>query len=292
MASRGRGWPGLIDQRRAPAPSEVKSFSGMRHWLWHVVIFFAFFLCTIKSQCAFQVQYLNETSGRISVGSKEYTGGIECNWIISPVNSTQVDLIFSEFELEAPAPCCSGDTVEIFECVDIACGNLRKLVRISGSISEVPPLIVSKTGIMLLNFKTDLFWSKKGFEARYSVPCEAGSYGHNKPDCQKCTTSCPDDKTLKLTSCGAVGSTIDNECVCRPGQHTIDNNDRCVPCPLECDTGERLMLLFLVHSSLTPIPDSASKLIRNSMSYQDSDIGTFTLVKTNAVRESWPTTRA
>ncbi len=174
------------------------------------------------------------------MGSKEYTDDTECNWIISPVNSTQVELKFSEFELEGPASCCTGDFVEIFECADITCsGNVIKLIRISGTMSVVPPTVVSKTGIMLLTFKTDILWGKKGFEASYSVPCEAGSYGHSKPSCQKCTTSCSSDKTLVLTSCGAVGSIMDNECVCPSGQHTIDNSDRCFHCPVECDTGQR-----------------------------------------------------
>ncbi len=193
------------------------------------------------SQCASKVQHLKELSGRISVGSKEYTDNVQCFWIISPVNSTQVELKFSEFELEGPAPCCYGDSVEISECADITClTNIKILIRISGTMSVVPPTIVSKTGIMLVHFLTDVLWSKKGFEASYSVPCEAGSYGHSKPDCRKCTTSCSGDKTLVLTSCGAVGSTMDNECVCPSGQHTIDNTDRCFPCPVECDAGQRL----------------------------------------------------
>lgn len=197
-------------------------------------------LCTALSQCAFQTRYLNESSGHISVGSREYTDDIWCTWIISPVNATQVAIKFSAFELEGPASCCKGDFVEIFECEELACtSDARKMMRISGTMAVVPPIIVSKTGIMRIDFRTDIAWGKTGFEASYFTPCPAGTFGRGVPDCLKCTASCSDDKSLVLTSCGAVGSAIDNECVCRRGQHAAEKSDQCSSCPADCDIGER-----------------------------------------------------
>jgi hypothetical protein len=201
------------------------------------------------SQCASKTFFvdlnayiLDSFSGRISVGSLEYTGDVYCVWIISPVNSTQVVLKFSAFELEGPASCCKGDYVEIFECEDILCGgymlNAKQIIRISGTMAVMPSSIVSKTGIMRINFRTDAMWSKKGFEASYFSPCEAGTYGNGKPNCQKCTTSCSSDKSLVITSCGEIGSTKDNLCVCRSGHFSTDNSDLCLPCPVKCDIGE------------------------------------------------------
>jgi hypothetical protein len=201
------------------------------------------------SQCAYRTRYLNESSGRISVGAQDYSNSIQCTWIISPINSSQVVIKFTALELEGPASCCVGDYVEIFECADLECIlSVKKLVRLSGTMAVVPPTIVSKTGIMRMDFKTDISWAMSGFEASYFSPCPAGTYGRGMPDCLKCKTSCSGDKSLVLTSCGAVGSTVDNECVCRPGQHSTDNSDRCSACPVECDVGERWLCFSRTYS--------------------------------------------
>ncbi len=173
----------------------------------------------------------------MSDGPGNYNDETNCWWIISPDNATQIELRFSEFELEGRASCCLGDNLYVYECSDSKCVESVLLDRISGTMATVPPSFVSRTGIMLVNFRTDLHWTRKGFDAVYFTPCPAGTYGPGMPECTKCTFNCPIGKLLITTSCGAIGSTIDNECSCPPDQYYEDQSSSCIQCPNVCDFG-------------------------------------------------------
>jgi hypothetical protein len=162
---------------------------------------------------------------------------LDCWWIISPQNATHLEIVFSEFEFEGPASCCVGDFVMIFECSDLQCFYKTAIAKLTGTMAVVPPSIVSRTGIMQVYLHSDGFWSTKGFNAKYFVPCPAGTYGTGMPDCTQCTLNCSSGRTLMTTSCGAIGSTIDNECSCPPGQYSRDNISSCLQCPDACDVG-------------------------------------------------------
>ena len=179
---------------------------------------------------------LNATTGIVTDGPGDYENFASCTWTIAPPNVSRVEIVFTFFILEGPASCCAGDYIQVYECSDLACVNKTTLGKISGTMSNVPPSLVSTTGILQLYFFSDFQAPMAGFNATYFSPCPPGSFGPGLPDCAPCTTSCPPGNYLKPTSCGAFGATADNECNCPAGTHP-SNNSSCLPCPVPCKAG-------------------------------------------------------
>lgn len=191
----------------------------------------------ISGNCPQTDTVLNATNGEITDGPGDYLNSLDCWWTIAPKDATQVDLRFTQFELEGPASCCAGDFIEIFECTDIACQNRALIRKLTGTMSDIPWSLISKTGIMRIHFSSDFQSTMSGFDSFYFSPCPAGTFGPGLPNCTRCTSTCQSGKQLRLTSCGAIGATLDNECVCPGGAFLSQNNASCLNCRSSCETG-------------------------------------------------------
>ena len=179
--------------------------------------------------------------GNVTSGPGIYPFGADCTWIIAPPNVSEVHLIFSRFETEGNAPCCLGDQVWVYQCVDIHCivgsAGTTLIASPRGTLAMVPPAIISKSGIMRVSFLADWQDSRTGFFGNFHVPCPAGTYGSHMPDCTPCTSFCPQGKVLVYTSCGGVGATANNYCACPRGTYESTNTSACVPCKESCKAG-------------------------------------------------------
>jgi hypothetical protein len=191
----------------------------------------------ISGNCPQAGTILNATNGIITDGPGDYPNDLHCWWTIAPNDATKVELRFTQFLLEGPSPCCYGDFIEFFECPDIACQNGVLITKLSGTMASVPRSVISSTGIMRVHFFSDLQAPMRGFDSYYFSPCPAGTFGPGLPNCSQCTSTCEAGKQLRLTSCGAIGATSDNECVCRAGAFLSSSNGSCIPCRRSCGNG-------------------------------------------------------
>jgi hypothetical protein len=194
-------------------------------------------LTALSENCPQTGRILNATKGQVTDGPGDYSNDVQCWWTIAPKDATQVELRFTEFLLEGPAPCCEGDFIEIFECPDIACQNGALITKLSGTMVNIPWSVISTTGIMRVRFFSDGQAPMSGFDSFYFSPCPAGTFGPGLPNCSKCTSSCEPGKQLRLTSCGAIGASSDNECVCPAGAFFSPSNGSCIPCRSSCGNG-------------------------------------------------------
>ena len=188
----------------------------------------------LSGDCPRTGMILNATNGAITDGPGDYSNSADCLWTIAPNNVSQVELRFTRFELEGPASCCAGDRIKIYECPDIACGNGTFITTLSGTMSNIPWSVTSKTGIMRIHFTSDNAWTMSGFDGFYFSPCPAGTFGPGLPNCSRCTSTCEPGKQLRLSSCGAIGATVDNQCVCPAGAFQSSSNASCLPCQHSC----------------------------------------------------------
>jgi hypothetical protein len=177
---------------------------------------------------------LTEYSGIITDGPGNIHVDVGCTWIINPANATWVVLKFSHFQMERATACCFGDPLSVFECTDTSCLNGKLLLRAGGTLAEMPPEIVSKTGIMKVTFSSDWQSALSGFDGVYFTPCPENFYGPGQPQCFPCRTSCPNGTKLVVGSCGTIGAILDNKCVC--SDPPSRNIEQCVGCV--CPTGD------------------------------------------------------
>ncbi|MHC1707157.1 MAG: C10 family peptidase [Bacteroidales bacterium] len=98
-------------------------------------------------------------SGTISDGSgaKRYQSNTACQWIIQPSNAASVMLIFNAFETEP-----DDDFLKIYDL------NTQELLA-TYSGNSIPPPVMSYTGAMFLQFKTDGSQNYQGWEATYTA---------------------------------------------------------------------------------------------------------------------------
>jgi hypothetical protein len=117
------------------------------------------FSCTgCSSKCA----VLTSGDGSISEGPSAYSKN--CSWIIAPsYKFIQVAIHFTEFH--------SGnefDSVSVYECTDIFCEEQKLLRELSGFV-PMPDVIISTTGVMLVQFISGSANTSSGFNARWEV---------------------------------------------------------------------------------------------------------------------------
>lgn len=96
-------------------------------------------------------------TGTISDGSgdKKYQSNTTCQWIIQPANAASLILTFTEFETEP-----DDDFVKIYDL------NTQELLG-TFSGTTLPPPVMSPTGAMFIQFKTDGSQNYQGWTANY-----------------------------------------------------------------------------------------------------------------------------
>lgn len=97
-------------------------------------------------------------------GGSNYCNNQDCKWLIQPPQATSVTLNFSAFELEEAAT--DGTIYDAVEVYDGTTTSAPLLGRFTGS--NLPPVITSSGGSMLVRFISDLEENKQGFSAYYT----------------------------------------------------------------------------------------------------------------------------
>ena len=105
--------------------------------------------------------------GIISDGSgvNNYCNNQDCQWLIQPPQATSITLSFSEFDIEA----ASSDGQTIYDAVSVYDGTTTAaplLGKFSGN--NIPQIITSTGGSMLVRFNSDMNENKQGWSAFYS----------------------------------------------------------------------------------------------------------------------------
>ncbi|HRY33501.1 MAG TPA: C10 family peptidase [Bacteroidales bacterium] len=102
---------------------------------------------------------LTALSGTITDGSgpKNYSPGTICTWIIQPPNAAAITLTFTEFDTEPV-----NDYIKIYDL------NTQALLG-SFSGNTLPPPVMTTTGGMYIEFKTNGSVNKPGWTAQYQA---------------------------------------------------------------------------------------------------------------------------
>ena len=196
----------------------------------------------VFDQCPQSGRILLNSSGNITTGlNSNYGNNWYCKWTIVQSNASWVSIKFQEFVTEGPAAGTVGDRVYIWECTDINCSVPNLLGQFAGTAAVIPTELTSTTGILMVQFFSDMTWNFQGFLASFYTPCPPSSFGPGVPDCRPCRTECPFGKSL-IGACGAHGSSEDSTCACPPGQHAESTDSPCLQCPSSCHEGVRTSL--------------------------------------------------
>lgn len=97
-------------------------------------------------------------------GGSNYCNNQDCKWLIQPPQATSVTLNFTAFELEDAAS--DGTIYDAVEIYDGTTTSATLLGKFTGS--NLPPVITSTGGSMLVRFSSDLEENKQGFSAYYT----------------------------------------------------------------------------------------------------------------------------
>ena len=110
-------------------------------------------------QCFFDHNILTASRDTISDGSdtSNYNNGLNCSWLIQPVNASSISLDFIDFDLDP------SDTLKVFNGID-SDGIL--LGAYTGT--SLPPILDVKSTSIFLEFITDSFTTSKGWKIFYN----------------------------------------------------------------------------------------------------------------------------
>ena len=188
-------------------------------------------------------EIIDTNVGNISTGPGFYLSSKLCTWTIAPQNVSSIQLIFREFATEL-----GFDFLNVFQCSSIACTAPKLLGAFSGI--EVPAPIISKTGIMKLQFISDQFGVDHGFEATFIALCPSGFYRNKTGECALCMSTCQDGKMLS-GQCRSDISLMDQmHCDCPAGQFSPSPAVACQPCTRQCGAGEKYSTSEIMRSAL------------------------------------------
>lgn len=120
-----------------------------------------------SAYCSGITSLMTTDSGVISdgSGSENYCNNLDCSWLIQPPDATSVSLNFITFDLEPG----SSDGKSIYDAIEIYDGSTTEaplIARLPGG--NLPPVITSTGGSMLIRFYTDLTNVRSGWSIFYT----------------------------------------------------------------------------------------------------------------------------
>jgi hypothetical protein len=100
---------------------------------------------------------LSDGSGPLNYGSNA-----KCQWLVAPVNATQITFNFTEFNTEQGV-----DVVQLFQCSDASCEDVQLVQELSGSYSSYQSITLDMSYV-LVQFASDASTTYSGFTASWT----------------------------------------------------------------------------------------------------------------------------